>query len=89
MYTLDTISKDAAVIITGLAADCPEIIRQRFLDLGFVNGATVEIFNISPLGDPVAYLIHSTVISIRKQDAKYIIVKEKEAPVPLKTSDNE
>ncbi len=83
MYTLDNISKDVAVIITGLSADCPEIIRQRFLDLGFVNGATIEIFNVSPLGDPVAYLIHSTVISIRKQDAKYIMVKDKTSAAPL------
>lgn len=52
-------------------------IRQRFLDLGFIKGAEIHIQNISPLGDPIAYNIHNTLIALRKEDTKYILIEIK------------
>lgn len=50
-------------------------IRQRLIDLGFVNNTIVECVGTSPSGDPAAYFIRGTVISLRKIDAEKIIIK--------------
>lgn len=62
-------------IIQAIDIGCPKIIRQRFLDLGFIRGASISVQNISPLGNPTAYLIHNTLISLRNEDAAYIEVQ--------------
>jgi len=62
--------------ILGISKECTREAHQRFLDLGFVKGVEIEIQNISPLGDPVAYLIHNTLISLRSIDAQMIIIEK-------------
>lgn len=64
-------------IIRGIAKDCPKEVHQRFLDLGFVAGATIAVHSISPLKDPVAYSIYNTIISLRREDAKMVLLEEK------------
>lgn len=59
--------------VEGLLAKGKE--RRRMLDLGIVNGTTIEALQKSPSGDPVAYFIRGTVIALRKEDANKIIVK--------------
>lgn len=66
-------------VICGIMVNCDNTIRQRLLDLGFVKGAEVSVQNISPLGDPVAYCVHETLIALRKEDALFVqIIKDKE-----------
>ena len=50
-------------------------IRRRLLDIGLVEGTTVECVGESPLGDPRAYLIRGAVIAIRTTDCKKIMVE--------------
>ena len=59
--------------ITSLSASGTE--RRRMLDLGFVQGTTVEALQKSPSGDPIAYLIRGAVIALRNEDAGQIFVK--------------
>ncbi|MDR2224262.1 MAG: ferrous iron transport protein A [Flavobacteriaceae bacterium] len=61
-------------IIEGIEVGCPKEVHQRFLDLGFVRGAEIEVHNVSPLKDPVAYSIYNTIISLRKEDAMRVLV---------------
>lgn len=49
-------------------------IKQRLLDLGLVKGTKIEPVLISPSGDPRAFLVRDTIIAIRKEDARNIIV---------------
>ncbi len=49
--------------------------RRRMLDLGLVNGTTVEAVLRSPSGDPVAYYIRGALIALRDSDAQKITVK--------------
>ena len=44
------------------------------LDLGLVSGAYIKALQKSPSLDPTAYLIKGTVIALRKEDAKNILV---------------
>lgn len=72
----DLKSGDSATIFE-IKSDCDSNIRQRLLDLGFVKGAKVRVENISPMGNPVAYCIHETLIALRNEDAVFVqIVKE-------------
>lgn len=50
-------------------------IKRRLLDMGMIEGTTIECVLQSPLKDPVAYYVRGTLIALRKEDAKKIIVK--------------
>ena len=53
-------------------------IEQRLKDLGFISGTKVVCVGRSPLGAPVAYKVCGAVIAIRKEDARWVMVKEVE-----------
>ena len=48
--------------------------RRRMLDLGLVDGTTVEALQKSPSGDPVAYFIRGAVIALRAEDANQVLI---------------
>lgn len=75
---LSALKKGEKSRIVGIDTDCSNEVYQRFLDLGFVPGALVELQNVSPLGDPMAFMIHHTLISLRKEDADKITIEKRE-----------
>lgn len=46
--------------------------RRRLQDIGLIQGAKVECLQVSPLGDPVAFLIRGAVIALRSEDSSGI-----------------
>ncbi len=56
--------------IVSVSTDSP--IYTRLLDIGFTAGTRIDCVLKSPLGDPTAYLIKGTVISLRQEDAALI-----------------
>ena len=55
--------------------NCTGGIRRRLQDIGLIQGTVVECFQISPLKDPVAYLIRGAVIALRQEDSHQILVE--------------
>ena len=51
-------------------------LKQRFMDMGITKGTVVKIIKIAPLGDPVEIEIRGYNLSIRKDDASKIEIKE-------------
>ncbi|NCB50851.1 MAG: ferrous iron transport protein A [Clostridia bacterium] len=49
-------------------------IRRRFLDLGLVKNTPVKCLGRSPSGDPSAFLVRGTVIAIRNEDSRNILI---------------
>ena len=50
-------------------------LEQRLLELGFVEGAEVEILHEGPLGgDPIAVRVNDTTIALRRREAMAILV---------------
>jgi ferrous iron transport protein A len=50
-------------------------LELRLLELGFVEGATVEILHEGPLGrDPIAVRLDGTTIALRRREAMAIFV---------------
>jgi ferrous iron transport protein A len=50
--------------------------HRRFLDIGLTPDTLVECVNVSPQGDPKAFLIRGAVIAIRREDCENILIKE-------------
>ncbi|MDR1466928.1 MAG: ferrous iron transport protein A [Oscillospiraceae bacterium] len=53
---------------------CSGLKRKRFLDFGFIKGTKVRAIIKSPFNGPTAYSINETIIAIRGEDAKNILV---------------
>lgn len=75
---LGLLKKDQIAVIIGLSPNCSREVRQRLLDLGFVRGSEITVQTISPLRNPVAYNIHDTLISLRNEDARNVLIEIKE-----------
>ncbi|MBQ3092687.1 MAG: ferrous iron transport protein A [Clostridia bacterium] len=52
------------------------IFRRRIFDLGLIPNTIVKVLQKSPFGDPTAYFIRGTVIALRQDCTKKIIVKK-------------
>lgn len=48
--------------------------RRRLMDIGLIENTRVECVGKSPSGDPKAFLIRGTVVAIRNEDCKNIII---------------
>jgi Fe2+ transport system protein FeoA len=53
--------------------------RQRLVAMGMVKGVTILVQKVAPLGDPVDYMIKNYHLSLRREDAKNILVQREEA----------
>ena len=50
-------------------------LEQRLLELGFVEGASVEILHEGPVGrDPIAVRVNNTTIALRRREAMAILM---------------
>lgn len=51
-------------------------LKKRLVDMGVIAGEVIKLERNAPLGDPQEYIIRSTGIAIRKQDAEHIEVEK-------------
>lgn len=54
----------------------PAEIKRRFLDMGLIPGERIEIRNRGPMGFPMEILIQGYVLTLRKEEADAIEVRE-------------
>ena len=54
---------------------CPGSLRRRLLELGFGPHTEISCISRSPAGDPHAYLVRGSVIALRNQDSRGILVE--------------
>jgi ferrous iron transport protein A len=52
-----------------------EEISLNMIEMGCIPGTLVTMIRKAPFGDPLAFACHSSIISIRKAEAKTVIVK--------------
>ena len=57
--------------ITGVGA-----IKRRIMDMGITKGSEIFIRKVAPLGDPVEITVRGYELSVRKNDAQCVLVKE-------------
>lgn len=74
--TLNEVDLDKEVKIKTI--NCSPNIKKRILDLGIIEGTKIKPVLRSPLGDPTAYEVRGSIISLREEESKKIYVfKEK------------
>lgn len=66
------IGKSAVIVSVGGT----EALRQHFLDMGLIQGVEVTMVKYAPMGDPIEIKIHDYELTLRKEDAQKIEVKE-------------
>jgi Fe2+ transport system protein FeoA len=50
-------------------------IRRRLLEMGFCNGATVEVVRRAPMGDPIEFKLRGYHLSLRSDQAACVHIK--------------
>ena len=54
-------------------------LRLRFLDMGLIPGTKVLLQKVAPMGDPIQIQVRGYELTIRREDARKITLKEGEA----------
>jgi len=66
---------DAITVAGDASGTVPGEVERRLLELGFVEGAAVEVLHEGPLGrDPIAVRVNDTTIALRRREAMAIMV---------------
>lgn len=50
-------------------------IRRRIMDMGITKGTEILVKRVAPLGDPLELTVRGYQLSLRKEDAKKILVQ--------------
>ena len=51
-------------------------VKRRIMDMGITKGTSIYVRKVAPLGDPVEVMVRGYELSLRKEDAKMIVLKE-------------
>lgn len=51
-------------------------IRRRVLEMGVTPGTKIDVVKVAPLGDPVEVKLRGYDLSLRKEEAEAILMKE-------------
>ena len=51
-------------------------LAQRLMELGIVEGAEIEVIGVAPLGDPIRVSLDRTRLSIRRCEARAVLIAE-------------
>jgi Fe2+ transport system protein FeoA len=51
-------------------------LRRRLLEMGFCNGAQVEVVRRAPLGDPIEFRLRGYHLSLRDEQARHVTISK-------------
>ncbi len=71
--TLKDLKPGESGIVVSIGEKGP--IRRRLMDMGVTPGAIIEVVKVAPLGDPIEVNIRGYELSLRKDEAKSIVLK--------------
>ena len=74
MRTIDDLSIGESGVISQVGGE--GALRLRFLDMGLIPGTTVTLRKIAPMGDPIQIQVRGYELTIRREDARKIDLRE-------------
>lgn len=74
MKSLNQVDIGQTIKIAKINGEGP--IKRRIMDLGITRGTEVFVRKVAPLGDPMQISLRGYELTIRKDDAKNILVEE-------------
>ena len=72
--TLGDAAVGSTVVVTKIDGD--SAYKRRIMDMGITKGSEIFIRKVAPLGDPVEITVRGYELSVRKNDAQCVLVKE-------------
>ncbi len=72
--TLDQVPPEHTAIIRSLTGDVA--FQNRLRSMGFIEGETVGVVKQAPLSDPVEYSVRRMHISLRRAEARQVLVAD-------------
>ncbi len=72
--TLDKLNPGECGIITSVKGQ--GALRRRLLDMGLIPKTKISVVKLAPLGDPIEITLRGYSLTIRKEDASFIDIKE-------------
>jgi ferrous iron transport protein A len=72
LLTIDSLQKGQKAIIISFD---DSIVPLKLIEMGCMEGNTVELLQIAPLGDPLFLSVNDTNLAIRKEMASKIFVE--------------
>lgn len=73
MKSLDRIIPGSRAVVHDIEAE--DSFSRSLLELGLVPGTEIEVIRRAPLGDPIELVVRGSHFSIRRQEARRILVK--------------
>ena len=73
MGTLKDIKCNQSVSVVKLHGE--GAVKRRIMDMGITKGVSVFVRKVAPLGDPVEVTVRGYELSVRKEDAKCVLVE--------------
>ena len=73
MQTLRTAKIGSTVKVVKLHGE--GAVKRRIMDMGITKGTELYIRKVAPLGDPVEITVRGYELSVRKEDARCVLVK--------------
>ncbi len=70
---LKDLGKNKTGIVT--AINCSGASKRRLIDMGITPGVEVKVVRVAPLGDPIQISLRGYELSLRRSDAKDILVE--------------
>jgi ferrous iron transport protein A len=58
-----------------VTVSCERELKRRLLEMGFCNGARVQVIRRAPLGDPIEYRLRGYHLSLRSDQASCIRIQ--------------
>ena len=74
MRTIDDLTIGESGVISQVGGE--GALRLRFLDMGLIPGTTVILQKIAPMGDPIQIQVRGYELTIRREDARKIVLRE-------------
>jgi ferrous iron transport protein A len=64
-----------SIVVTAASSVSAAELERRLLELGFVEGAQVEVLHEGPVGgDPIAVRVNGATIALRRREAMAVLV---------------
>lgn len=74
MTTLNDLRPLESGVVTEIQLE--GLMKHRLIELGITTGASITMLRAAPLGDPVEYSILGYNLSIRRSEAKKILIEK-------------
>ncbi len=71
--TVDDLPPHGIGIVRDIRTESP--VTRRLMDMGVIEGASVEMVRSAPFGDPLLIRVRNAVFALRRSDARRIVIE--------------